>query len=336
MAIPVQRLPDVQTRPTGAPQVSVDTRGAFGESVAHGLGQLGQAAGELGSAVAAYKDKADTAWVLDAEEQFHQAASQQETRVLTEKGRTAASVSADASAQIDKARQKLLGSANNEEQARLFALRTGRIADTYHRSIERHVAGQIDDAEKVSAESIANGNLTRIGAAYNDPDRVEALTIEAATALRKRLAPYDDPNAEPGQKASEIAEAQYRKKAAVTVLNGYLGAKDDAGARAAFSALKPVLGEDAPAIEQHLNLLEQQQTAYRTSQKILANPANLIPGTKLPDMTKVGAALQAEKIADAETYAKTRALLNGEIHDAHVANDQRNAVLFDNGLAAVN
>ena len=309
--VPMQQLPEVGQRPLGAPQIHVDTRGAFGEGVATGLEQLAGGVSHLATAAQEAKAKADVANVdlaladlkngvidtLDSTEVDPTTGQRRGFR--WKQGRDAAAASADTLQQIQKTRDSIASSLTNEEQKQLYLRHSNGVLLDAHRQIEVHAGQAIQQAQAADYKALSAATLNSVSVQAFDPVAREREIASLEPRIRLEAAHQGLSS----ETANELVR-EWRAQAAGVVLNQYLARQDGTGAAAYFATVKDTLGVQAAKYEHDVLQVSQAQEGELLARKAIAGAVD--PASGRVDEQKAIAAIDALPVGPVADAARAR------------------------------
>lgn len=246
MRVPVYDSPQVQQDALPGARVQADTRTGL-DQVAQGVQQLGAGVSDV---LEREKQKADAAAITDAETQFQStintALYDRNRGVMHAQGENAVAASEGVYDTLKQARAKIAEGLANDDQKRVFQMRSGGLFEDTRRAVESHVGQQIQVANQASLKGRMDVGLDAIANGYADPK----------LAARQEIAlegPIQSLARSPEEAQANLAD--WRAKVTATRLNAFLSAKDYAGAQALFDAQKDRLGAQAPQYEHAVQTL---------------------------------------------------------------------------------
>lgn len=262
--MPKVPLPQVRSRPVGAPRVGANPRGAFSSGLAEGLQSIGGAVDAAGDFFAREKAKADAIAVTQAETELQKSIndtlSHREFGVLNNQGTDAIDGADVALETLPKNVETISKKLASDEQREVFRLRADGLVESARRTMETHVSRQIKVVEDRSIEARAAEALNAIALNYADPaTRAQQIAAVEGPLLATAVSDED----------AALRVNQWRAQAAKVALNAYVGAKDAEGAKAYFAQVKEVLGPDAARFEQQIELLDRDERAEREAIRIV-------------------------------------------------------------------
>lgn len=183
--------PQVASRPLGAPQLSLDTRGANGEAVAQGLQQLGaglrQAAGQVGQAQQEEQQRRDVAALAQTESDFDKLRTQllyhPETGALTLRGTRAAPVVEPTLKALEEKRQELARGLTSEHARTAWLGRSGGAVEDVRRALFQHQVREETEAVDVTTRLALEQKLTLATGSYADEVTQKRVALERESML---------------------------------------------------------------------------------------------------------------------------------------------------------
>ncbi|BDG06990.1 hypothetical protein [Anaeromyxobacter paludicola] len=335
MPIPSQTLPEVGTRPMGAPQINVDSRGAFGEAVGTGLQQVAGGVQQLAEAAHEAKAKADIsntmarlgearAGVSKVLYSTAPDASGQPVGFVWKEGHRALEGHEDAYRGIQSAIADAAAGLVNDEQRRLFQQHADGLVREAQQQIELHSGKQIQVAQANDFKSLESATVAGAAArAIADPTGAVASALKDIDSLDlpTRL---DAQHRGLGTQAEDEQVRAGKAAVASATLNALIASKTPAALRSAQALLavtRPWLGPEAAQYDHNLRTIQDDQAsaiaAFRYANDAVT--ARDVNGAPLQiDDAKAFAALDADFEAGnipPERWKLTRAQLQERIKD---------------------
>jgi hypothetical protein len=304
--IPVEDLPQIQSRPRGANTINLDARGAFGSGVPEVAQAVGQVANEAAGMFAREKAKADDSMALEALNELESHAvdvkSGRDRGVLNLKGDQAVQASGPALDSITQKRDQLAGGLTNPDQRKLFLQRAASTLISSKQQVETHVAHQVSVGQEQTMQALQATKTNAIVTAYDDQP-VRDLEIRNMEDLIRTKSANDG-------ESSTVADARveaWKAKTTGAVLNAYLAHQDGEKAAAYFAQVEDQL--DPPHREDY----QRQITATLTAQQSDRNASEFTnshrnPVTKFVD--DVAARAELEKMQPGKLKDETAQRLN--------------------------
>lgn len=270
--VPVYDQQQTRTEALPAPRVSVDTRGAFGGIVGEGLQQLGagaeQAVSQFEQLRRQEKEKADAIATAEAEAKFNSARNERlynrDTGLLNLQGKAALDATQGVYTDLEKSRQELAKGLTNDEQRRLFMLRTGGSMEDVRRQGETHFAREKSNYGKSVVDGLSSTAMTAITSSYADQKTVDRQIASVEGPLRVWA---KDAGLSPEETESHVA--RWRAAAQKARITQALSLEDADTAKAIFSQVKDELGPDGAQLQHAIQLLDGKQEGDRTALTIL-------------------------------------------------------------------
>lgn len=229
--------------------------------------------------------------------------------VMNTRGEASVAAAQDAYESLDELRQRVANKYfQNEEERKLFMMRTGGVAESAHRQIEEHVGHQIQAAKEATAQGLQETSLQAIANAYADP-KARALYAAQPEGPIQALA------LSPEDAAAKLSA--WRSKVASVVMNQYLDNQDPVGAQAYFAEARDALGPASAQYEQRLLTMKNQLAGAQEAGKILGAS---ITENGQPDKAKIF--VQLENMPEGKLKDDTRKALEQKLSLADAAYNQ--------------
>jgi hypothetical protein len=319
--VPTYDLPQVQPQGTGAPTVSLDSRGAFGATIAQGLEKVGD---EVGNVVLQEKKKADATQTQAAVNQVLNAKDtafyDQNSGLMLKQGKEAVSASVGVYQNLENAardaQQKLL---TNDEQRKAFQREIAPHLEQARTQIEQHAGQQIHVANEATFR--ATGDLAQKDIANDYSSDTLANTYIKTISEKARAI---QPSPEDGD--AKIADA--KAKLTATRLEAAMNHGDYVTAQAVLDAHGAELGVQAHQYQAKLLELNNAIKSDVTASKILKDAT--VDGYPWKDETKALAAVEAlppGKLKDEVQQRVEHQLALSEKQKAKAAKDKLDEVI---------
>lgn len=326
--VPRYDNPQVRPQSVGAPRLSVDTHGSFGQSVGEGLqrlgGGLGRASDQLAAIAQDERRRADAVALSRAKSKYRAALTLGQEAVLKEVGEAAIPASDRFVQEAAKLRDEILQKdLHTEEQRAEFGELSHQMYEGADARVQHHITGQLEVAGKNALELEAVETEKALALDYANP-KARAEHLRSLEESIRRVV------REPG--AAELAVGKMHQRAAGIVLNQRLSHNDVKGARADLAQLRGILGPDVAArYEADIGRVERSHEAERLAQEF--DRRHRDPRTGWADPAKSYAEL--DTIQDPEMKKEARLLLAQRMNTAKAQEQAEVDKVYERAFSAL-
>lgn len=271
--VPVYDTPEVASQPIAPVQVNLNTQG-LSSGFAQGLSSVGQAADQMVSIVKEEKNKADAARTSDGQTKLQAAINNgfydPQNGLMHKQGEAAVAAAGDLYDNLAKERQNIADNyLENDEQRRVFMLRTGGLLEDAHKGIENHVGQQIHVANQATLGAAIETSLMAVSGAYSSPEIAARQLASVESQVRAlQLSP----------EAGDATIAKFREQVASTRLKQAIDNRDYDWASKFLAISKPDLGVQAGQFERTIEALGDQSYGQQAAQELVKRATDPVSG----------------------------------------------------------
>lgn len=258
MALRVPIGPQVATAPLPRPSIAPEQTGQLLQQVG---GAIEQVSGQARQIYEREKQRADSARVAQLETEFQTTANRLLDDLSSKRGEEAFAAEQATLGELGKLRDGLLEKTEGLERwtKQATGARLGALFEGARRDANAHVTKQRQVAMADTIQAREASVLDALARNFNDPKgRTEQMA--AAESVIGALSPTAEGRAQ--------AQAEFRQKAHVVVLERYLAGRDTEGAKAYLAQVRDELGAAASQVEKDLLAVERDTEAEREAMKI--------------------------------------------------------------------
>lgn len=264
MAIRVPIGPQVATAPLPRPGITPEQAGQLLQQVG---GTIEQVSGQARQIYEREKQRADAARVAQLETEFQTSANRLLDDLSAKRGEEAFAAEQATLDELGRLRDGLLEKTEGLERwtKQATGARLGALFEGARRGANRHVTQQREVAMSDTARAREASVLDALARDFDDP-KLRAEQMAAAESVIGALSPTAEGRAQ--------AQAEFRQKAHVVVLERYLVNRDTEGAKAYLAQVRDELGAAASQVEKHLLAVERDTEAELEAMKIAGAAAD--------------------------------------------------------------